>query len=126
GGIWVGTDRGVFYSDLPSRSSSTASTTAWAKVGTSLPNVAISGLEIDYKIGKIRAATRGRGVWEHDLICPSNLSYNLIVTHTSNKFIEAVNEIISISHFLPTVSVTYRAGSYIKLNPGFLVTPNNN
>ena len=39
----------------------------WQLFNNGLPHVAGRELEIQYAIGKIRAATYGRGVWESDL-----------------------------------------------------------
>ncbi|MDF1673914.1 MAG: T9SS type A sorting domain-containing protein [Vicingaceae bacterium] len=81
-GIYVGTDMGIYYKndDL----------SQWQMYMVNLPNVIVNELEIHYAIGKIRAATFGRGIWESDLfvtasptaqfyspdtlICPNNCS----------------------------------------------------
>lgn len=57
--IYVGTDRGVFYThdDLEN----------WALLGTNLPNVIVTDLAIQYPTNKLLAATFGRGVWMTDL-----------------------------------------------------------
>jgi hypothetical protein len=39
----------------------------WQLFNTGLPFVNVSELEIQYNVGKLRAATFGRGVWESDL-----------------------------------------------------------
>lgn len=59
GGIYVGTDVGVYYRD---------STLAnWIPFMDGLPNVIISELEINYAGHAIIAATYGRGLWSSDL-----------------------------------------------------------
>jgi len=58
GGIYVGTDIGVYYK---------SNTQAWTSFMTNLPNVSVRDLEIHYGTNKIRAATFGRGLWESDL-----------------------------------------------------------
>ncbi|MBK9148069.1 MAG: hypothetical protein IPM12_09690 [Flavobacteriales bacterium] len=58
-GVYLGTDLGVFYRD--------DYTNAWEPYGTGMPNVVVSELEINMAIGKLRAATYGRGIWEADL-----------------------------------------------------------
>lgn len=64
GGLYVGTDLGVYYTD------STLSN--WQAYNTNLPNVIVEELEIHYNSGKIRAATHGRGIWESDIYQPTN------------------------------------------------------
>lgn len=65
GGIYVGMDVGIYYTD------STLSN--WQLFDTGIPNVIVNELEIHYGSSKIRAATYGRGVWESDLFTPSTL-----------------------------------------------------
>jgi hypothetical protein len=57
--LYVGTETGVFYKD--------STMSAWIAFNTDLPSVGIRELEINYSIGKIRAATYGRGIWEAPL-----------------------------------------------------------
>lgn len=59
GSIYVGTDLGVYYRD--------SAIAMWMAFQNGLPNVIVSDLEIQYGVGKIRAGTYGRGVWESDL-----------------------------------------------------------
>ncbi len=61
-GLYIGTDVGVFFIDN--------SYSAWQPYFTGLPNVDVEELEIAYDIGKIRAATNGRGLWQSDLAVP--------------------------------------------------------
>jgi hypothetical protein len=60
GGLFVGTDIGVYYRD--------STTAGWAIYNTGLPNVMVSDLDINYTNYMIRAATYGRGVWETKLV----------------------------------------------------------
>jgi len=62
-GLYVGTDVGVYF-----RSNSLSS---WQPFFTGLPNVIVDELELQYGVGKIRAATYGRGLWESDLAIPN-------------------------------------------------------
>jgi PKD repeat protein/photosystem II stability/assembly factor-like uncharacterized protein len=62
-GLYVGTDVGIYYKDN--------NLSNWQSFMTGLPNVIVNELEIHYGVGKIRAATYGRGVWESDLFSPS-------------------------------------------------------
>ncbi|MEP6645875.1 MAG: hypothetical protein ABJC12_02200 [Saprospiraceae bacterium] len=61
-GIYIGTDIGIYFIDN--------SYASWQSFFTSLPNVDVEELEIAYGIGKIRAATNGRGLWESNLAVP--------------------------------------------------------
>ena len=56
GGVYVGTDVGVYYWD--------SSLTEWEPYMTNLPNVIVNELEIHESTSLIRAATYGRGLWE--------------------------------------------------------------
>jgi hypothetical protein len=67
-GLYVGMDVGIYY--LPDGAS------AWEGFMTSLPNVPVTELEIQYSAGKIRAATFGRGMWESSLASQSALAQN--------------------------------------------------
>lgn len=122
GGIYVSTDYGnVYYTNNELLQSNPRT---WKKMANGLPNIPISDMEIIEKAGKLRIASAGRGVWEHDLYCPSNLSLNITAFQSTNKYFEAINEIISTSIISPNAQVTYRAGDYIELNPGFVSNAN--
>ncbi|MCX6154561.1 MAG: T9SS type A sorting domain-containing protein [Candidatus Kapabacteria bacterium] len=58
-GIFVGTDLGVFMRN--------AYFPDWEPVGTGLPDIIVTTLEINYGSGFLRAATFGRGIWELDI-----------------------------------------------------------
>jgi photosystem II stability/assembly factor-like uncharacterized protein len=68
GVAYCGTDLGVYYRN-PTVSAS------WQPFSTGLPIIPVRDLEIQYNIGKIRAATFGRGVWESplDVVVPVEL-----------------------------------------------------
>lgn len=59
GGLYVGTDAGVYYRDK--------NMSNWVSFNTGLPNVIVNELEINYINNKLRAGTYGRGLWESDL-----------------------------------------------------------
>ncbi|MCZ2355244.1 MAG: PKD domain-containing protein, partial [Bacteroidia bacterium] len=61
--VYVGTDFGVYYRDN--------SLSSWVSYNTGLPNVIVDDLEIQYSVGKLRAGTFGRGLWESDLYSTS-------------------------------------------------------
>ena len=56
GGVYVGTDVGVYYWDN--------TLSEWEPYMTGLPNVIVNELEIHEATNTIRAATYGRGLWE--------------------------------------------------------------
>lgn len=61
--IYVGTDLGVFYLN--------DNITSWQPLGTNLPNVIVTELEIQYNDQKIYATTFGRGIWKTDVLAIS-------------------------------------------------------
>lgn len=69
--IYVGTDVGVYYRN--------AAMSTWKYFSKGLPNVVVTDLKIQYKSGKIRAATYGRGLWESNLYTPTGkVQLNLV------------------------------------------------
>lgn len=58
GGVYVGTDVGVYYWDR--------TLTEWEPYMTGLPNVIVSELKVHDEANMIRAATFGRGIWESE------------------------------------------------------------
>jgi hypothetical protein len=61
----------------------------------------------------------GRGVWEHDLWCPSEPEWNESGTYTADAFKEALESITSTAVVPSDLDVTYRAGNQVRLLPGF-------
>jgi PKD repeat protein/photosystem II stability/assembly factor-like uncharacterized protein len=59
GGIYVGTEFGIFYTD--------SALTSFVPYMDGLPNVRVTEFSINYNAGKIRAGTYGRGIWEAPL-----------------------------------------------------------
>lgn len=87
--LYIGTDIGVYHKDN--------SMTDWQPFKTGLPNVIVDELEIHYGVGKIRAATFGRGIWEsvlHTLpngIASDYLSYISVYPNpVSNHFVLSI------------------------------------
>ncbi|MCD4695450.1 MAG: hypothetical protein K8S16_04335, partial [Bacteroidales bacterium] len=58
-GIYVGTDIGIFYTDI--------TLDEWIDFSNGLPNVVVLEIEIHYGSNKLRAGTYGRGLWESEL-----------------------------------------------------------
>lgn len=63
-GLFVGTDVGVYYRNR--------NMAEWRRISCELPNVLVSDLEINNRSQKLRAATRGMGVWETSLAAIKN------------------------------------------------------
>ncbi len=117
GGLYVGTDAGVFYTNNKYLNSGGS---VWQNFSIGLPNAGVYDIQINYALNKIRAATFGRGLWESPLACPPDIDLtenNLI--YTTNDFKEAEHDITSNSTVGSNINITYRAGNQIHLQPGF-------
>ena len=57
--LYIGTDAGIYFKDAAMKN--------WEKF-CDFPNVRVTELKINYCMGKLRAATFGRSVWEGDLL----------------------------------------------------------
>ena len=91
----MGCDVGIYYRD--------STMSSWIAYNTGLPNVSVRDLEIFYPLGKLRAATFGRGVWEADLY--NNGTLAPIANFTADKtFICAGMQVnyTDLSSFVPT------------------------
>jgi hypothetical protein len=115
GGIYVATDLGVYYTN----SEFLGNGTGWQLLGGNLPHRSCAGLEISYKANEIRAGMSGRGVWEHDLWCPSEPDWNESGTYLADAFKEAIESVTSTAVVPSDLDVSYRAGSHVRLLPGF-------
>lgn len=120
GGVYIVSERGVQFSNNQTR---LTPATAWRLLGNNIPQIGGTqhGLSINYTINKIRTSLYGRGVWEHDLYCPDDddLVY-ASPDHTSSIFAEARNTITSTATVHNGQNVTYRAGQYVHIQPGFI------
>lgn len=74
--IYIGTDAGVFYSDSLNPS--------WQLLGTGLPNVFVTDLELFYPTRKVRAATYGRGIFETDMSSPLGITTPALTAPSSS------------------------------------------
>ena len=62
----------------------------------------------------------------NNLACPPNTSINDNITYNNaTNFIETKNNITSISTIANTSNITYRAGNYVDLKPGFNANSNS-
>ncbi len=95
GSVYVGCDVGIYYRDAVSPN--------WTLYNAGLPNSSVHDLAIFYPLGKIRAATYGRGVWEADLYNSGTMAP--IANFGSNKQVICPGDIINftdLSTFGPT------------------------
>jgi len=117
-GVYIGTDVGVFYRDN--------TMSDWVPFFNQLPNVIVNEMEINYTSNKIIAGTFGRGIWQTSLY--GNCNSQFILTNANNsstsstQYYAATNYITSTRTVYTSynnTSVTYKAGNFIRLNPGF-------
>ncbi len=59
--LYIATDVGIYVREAGGN---------WLRYGNDFPNVRTTELKINYCLGKLRAATFGRGAWEADLLEP--------------------------------------------------------
>jgi photosystem II stability/assembly factor-like uncharacterized protein len=111
-GLYVGTDVGVYFVDN--------SLASWQAFFTGLPNVDVEELEIAETVGKIRAATNGRGLWESDLavVVPASLTWtgvfssdwndpkNWIPNAVPTSKQDVVIPELPPAHFYPVINIT--------------------
>jgi hypothetical protein len=119
GAIYLATDQGVFFTN-----SIWFPTHGWFRFGD-VPHVTGSGIDINYKINKIRVSHFGRGVWERNLYC-SQHTFLLFGNSTisTSYFWETRGDITSESMLVSPANISYRAGNTITLLPGFSVATN--
>jgi len=131
GGLYVATEFGVYFTNNkriaafdpqaspPVDPDDLSNTSGWVRLGGGLPHVTARGLEINYNVNRIRVGQTGRGVWEHALHCPSAEDFNETGTYAANEFLEALNDIVSEAVVPNGLKVDYRAGTEVRLTPGF-------
>ena len=115
--IYIGTDIGVFYSDL--------NTGYWKKLEGEMPNTIVNELEIHRNSGKLYAATYGRGLWRTDLLgCNSNkleisITGDLEFCEGDSVILESVNDLPSYNWNTGETTkriVVKESGSYVLTN----------
>jgi hypothetical protein len=121
GGIYVSSALGVFYTNNDRLQNSLPN--PWINVTINLPHIPAKYLEINYTANKLRVSTQGRGVWEHDLFCPTLQSATYTGSQTGSQYLEVYDGITSTASLTNTSQLNYRAGTSIQLNPGFNVNP---
>jgi hypothetical protein len=118
GGIYAGTDIGVFYKSI--------SMPEWMIWSNGLPNVPVVELVIfdDGTNKKIRAATYGRGVWQSNLASTCDAAVIVTGNLKGIRHYEASTNITGGPGFVEGglgTFVSFQAGSYITLTEGFNV-----
>jgi PKD repeat protein len=103
--LYLGCDIGIYYRD--------STMTSWVSYNTGLPNVSVADLQIFYPLGKIRAATFGRGVWEADLYNNGTLAPIANFVSDKNLICPGTTVVYSdMSSFAPTTwSWTFPGGT---------------
>ena len=118
GGIYMGTDIGIFYKDL--------NMSEWIYFSQNLPKTVVTDIEVSN--GSVYAGTFGRGLWKSATY--SNCPTSLVLTtgnDTSNpltsgiQYHSASNNILSLRKIVGGVEteVYYTAGSHTDLSAGF-------
>lgn len=117
-GVYIGTDIGVFYRDK--------TMSDWVPYFNQLPNVIVNEMEINTASNILIAGTYGRGLWKTDLYGDCNNAYYLTdannVSTSSSQYYAADSYISSTRNVYSSydnITVKYRAGVYVSLNPGF-------
>ncbi len=121
GAVYVGTDIGIFY-----RNNNMGD---WIPFSNGLPVVEVMDLQVLKSVNKIRAATYGRGMYESAVYsnCPATITFttfnqtlNIPYYHTAG------GSIISTAHVTGAGAlVSYKAGNFISLQPGFIGEANS-
>ena len=127
-GLYVGTDVGVYFRDNDAAS--------WQSFFTDLPNVDVEELEIAYGIGKIRAATNGRGLWESDVAIPVTSTFTWVGSISTDwnnpgnwnpkgvptPLQDVIIPQVSAPNYYPTVNVTGMGCRNIQVNTNAKLT----
>lgn len=116
GAVYVGTDIGIFY-----RNNNLGD---WIPFSNGIPVVEVTDLQILKTENKIRAATYGRGLYESAIYssCPATITFttfnqavNIPYYHTAGGSIISTAQVTGAGAL-----VTYKAGNFISLQPGFI------
>ncbi len=105
GEIFAATDFGVYYTNNE--------LTEWQRVGTALPNVSITGLEINLINNTLRAGTYGRGVWEMPLPCDSVHTTDIIIN--TNTTWNAPTKLDRNLRIAPGATLTIGPNAYVAM-----------
>lgn len=124
-GVYIGTDIGMFYRNL--------SMADWIWFSNGLPRTRIEDIKVTDT--HVYAGTFGRGIWrsEHYTTCPVSLTLtganDPSPPHTTGTQVFSASWSIVATDRIITggigTDVTYQAGNYVQLNPGFHAEVNN-
>ena len=111
--LYLGTNVNMYYRN--------ATMSSWQLFSGTLANICMQQLRINYADNTLRLGTYGHGVWMTDLVCPPDFFLVESGNTVADKFAEAAGFILG-SGIISWGDVKYRAGEYIELQPGFLVS----
>ncbi|MGH1334731.1 MAG: T9SS type A sorting domain-containing protein [Aureispira sp.] len=75
--LYIATDAGIYVREGQG---------AWLRYGESFPNVRVTELKINYCLGKLRASTFGRGMWESEVLpTERTIAYRSFRTVSTNE-----------------------------------------
>ncbi len=119
GGVYIGTDAGVFYRNPAINS--------WIPFRNWLPIVPVTDLKINNNGNKLRAATYGRGIWQSDLFSNCTSVLNVTGNQSGYKYYEAADSILSNAYSEQGMGseLYFKAGDRVVLKNGFEVSGNS-
>lgn len=112
--LYVGSEIGVYYYNI--------NLAGWTPFSNNLPHVPVTDLQVDHALGRIVAATYGRGLWSGDLYqpCPNTQDVNTILNGGQYHF-ESSNVTNTTATIIGGVNtmVTFKATNRVVFKPGF-------
>jgi GEVED domain/Secretion system C-terminal sorting domain len=107
--IYIGAEVGAFTMPMNS--------TNWVRFGNNLPNVPVREMDINYGSNTLKAATWGRGLWEHTLVgrdnYPAIVKTNITDAPTLTEPKETLNQYVTSSiHYSGALSSVYTMWSF--------------
>ena len=122
-GIYIGTEIGVYYTN--------AAIPDWIYFSNHFPNVVVRDIEISST--HVFAGTWGRGIWRSELYSSCQTDLVLTPANDPSNPLSIGEQHYSASHSITSTrevtggfaDITYSAGNFIDLKPGFLAEKNN-
>jgi len=126
---YISTDFDVWFTDQDKIDDAANNPDVWERIGTNLPHVRVSGMEIGYRYNLIRVGLDGRGVWEHCLPCNVKTGevvidedktigifarYNRNIRITNNSTVTITGEV----QMVEGTSITIEPGSRLIIDGG--------
>jgi GEVED domain/Secretion system C-terminal sorting domain len=107
--IYIGAEVGAFTMPMNS--------TNWVRFGNNLPNVPVREMDINYGSNTLKAATWGRGLWEHTLVgrdnFPAIVNTKITDAPTFTEPKETLNQFVTSSiHYNGALSSVYTMWSF--------------